>query len=76
MARMSDTGWNSDHRADQPEQSADDFEFNQRGKPLKAMIGVAILVVLALVLSRMNPVSHEASAPPSITTGQTTGSSR
>lgn len=75
MSRTSGTGWMSDndhHGYDEPEQTSDDFEFNQRGKPLKAVIGVAVLVVLALVLSRMNPTPHEAANPPSITTGQST----
>lgn len=76
MSRTSGTGWTSDkdhHGYDEPEQTSEELEFNQSGKPLKAVIGVAVLVVLALVLSRMNPASHEASSPPSVTTGQSTG---
>ncbi len=44
----------------------ENFEFSQRNKPLKAMIGVALLVALALILARMHPVPHEIPAPPSI----------
>jgi len=78
MAHTSKPGWtsNAQFREGQNERTTDDFEFNQSGKPIKAVIGVAILVILALVLSRMDPVSHEASAPSSITTAQTAGSSR
>lgn len=59
---------------DEPAQTSDDFA-HQRGKPIKAVIGVAVLVVLALVLSRMNPAPHEVSNTPAMTTGQTTGTS-
>lgn len=75
MTRTSETGWTPDSEKsghDTPSYSGKDFDVNQQGKPVKAVIGVAVLVVLALILSRMNPVPHEMSDP-SVTTGQTTG---
>jgi hypothetical protein len=72
---MSKTSWMPDSEKsghDTPSYSGEDFDINQQGKPVKAVIGVALLVVLALVLSRMHPVPHEITDP-SVTTGQTTG---
>lgn len=46
-----------------------DFESRHRGKPVKAVIGVGLLVVLALVLSRMHPAPHDI-PDHSATTGQ------
>lgn len=76
MTLMSGNDWSSDGKKDTydgPIQTSEDFEY-QQGKPIKALIGIALLVVLALVLSRMNPAPHEASSNPAVTTGQTTGS--
>jgi hypothetical protein len=53
--------------------ATDGFE-NQQGKPVKALIGIALLVVLAVVLARMNPAPHETTSAPAWTTNQTTGS--
>jgi len=39
------------------------------------LIGIALLVVLAVALARMNPTPHDVSNNPAITTGQTTGTS-
>jgi len=75
MTRTSETGWmpESEKRGhDTPVNSGEDIGLNQRGKPVKTVIGVVLLVVLALALSRMHPVPHEMSDP-SVTTGQTTG---
>ncbi|MGD9840014.1 MAG: hypothetical protein AB7F72_12575 [Afipia sp.] len=47
---------------------------NQQGKPVKALIGIALLVLFAVVLARMNPVPHESASAPAWTTGQSTGS--
>lgn len=74
MTRTSETGWMPDSEKngrDTPARSSEDFDINQQGKPVKAIVGVAILVVLALILSRMNPAPHEISDP-SVTTGQST----
>jgi hypothetical protein len=69
MALISGNRWASDKNkrgyADAPD-IYENFEFSQRNKPLKAMIGVALLVALALILARMHPVPHEIPAPPSI----------
>jgi len=76
MALMSGNDWPSDGKKggyDEPVQTSEEFEY-QQGKPIKALIGVALLVVLALVLARMSPAPHEASNNPAVTTGQTTGS--
>lgn len=75
MTRTSETGWmpereNRGH--DTPVNSGEDIGLNQRGKPVKTVIGVVLLVVLALALSRMHPVPHEISDP-SGTAGQVTG---
>lgn len=59
--------------SDETTQTSDEFEY-QQGKPIKALIGIVLLVVLALVLSRLNPAPHETSSNPAVTTGQTTGS--
>ena len=73
MIRTSETGWTPHgEKSDRDTPSGQDFDSNQQGKPMKAIIGVVLLVVLAVVLSRMHPVPHEI-ADPSVTTGQTTG---
>lgn len=74
MTRTSGRSWISDSEKsnyDAAAKSSEDFDANQQSKPMKAIIGVALLVVLALVLSRMHPVPHEISDP-SVTTGQAT----
>jgi len=74
---LSANNWSSDSKEggyDESIQTSEEFEY-QQGKPIKALIGVALLVVLALVLARMNPAPHEVSTNPAVTTGQTTGSS-
>lgn len=73
---LSANDWSSNGKGasnGKPVRTTEKFEY-QQGKPIKALIGVALLVVLALVLARMNPAPHETSANPAITTGQTTGS--
>ncbi|MDO8979990.1 MAG: hypothetical protein Q7V17_12245 [Afipia sp.] len=73
---LSANNWSSDSKEggyDEPIQTSEEFEY-QQGKPIKAIIGIALLVVLALVLSRMNPAPHAISNNPAVTTGQTTGS--
>lgn len=75
MSRMSGSDWMSDGKKgayDEPVQTSEEFEY-QQGKPIKALIGIALLVVLAVALARMNPAPHEVSNTPAITTGQTTG---
>ena len=71
MALISGNRWASDKDkrgyADAPD-IYESFEFSQRNKPLKAVIGVALLVALALVLARMHPAPHEIQNPPSIST--------
>ncbi len=68
-------GWTSDDTGrdlKKPPETTGDFGQRHEGKPIKAVIGIALLVVVALVLSRMNPVPHDISDPWE-TTGQTTG---
>ena len=75
MTRRSETGWMPDSKRsghDTPSYSSKDFDINQQSKPMKAVIGVAVLVILALVLSRMHPAPHEVSDP-SVTAAHTTG---
>ncbi len=70
MTHTSETGWMPDsdnRRHDMPPSPNADFDHTQQGKPIKAVIGVAVLVVLALILARMNPVPHEITADPSAT---------
>ncbi len=77
MTLTTGNDWSSDGKKggyDEPVQTSEEFEY-QQGKPVKALIGVALLVVLAVALARMNPAPHEASNTPAVTTGQTTGSS-
>lgn len=76
MTLMLGNDWSSDGKKggyDEQVPTSEEFE-HQQGKPIKALIGIALLVVLALVLSRMNPAPHETSSTPAITTGQTMGS--
>jgi hypothetical protein len=73
---LSGNDWSSDGKKggyDEPIQTSKESE-SQQGKPIKAVFGVALLVVLALILARMHPVPHDVSNP-AVTTGQTTGSS-
>lgn len=75
MTRTSETGWMPEggkRGHDTPVNSGEDFDLNQQGKPVKTIIGVALLVVLALVLSQMHPVPHQIAAP-SVTMRQMTG---
>jgi hypothetical protein len=59
----------------------EDFEYHQRAKPLKALIGVGILIAIVLALWGLNPEqsSTTATTPNSAVTdmnrapGQTTG---
>ncbi len=77
MAFTTGNDWSSEGKKggyDEPIQTGEEFEY-QQGKPVKALIGVALLVVLAVVLARMGPTPHEVSNTPAVTTGQTTGSS-
>ncbi|MGL5168620.1 MAG: hypothetical protein ACRC9K_22290 [Afipia sp.] len=72
MTRTPETGWMPDsEKSGHDTPPGEDFDINQQGKPMKTVIGVALLVVLALVLSRMHPAPHEI-ADPSVTTGQVT----
>lgn len=78
MNRMSGSGYMSDgkkSRYDEPTKASDVFDDTQRGKPLKAVIGVILLAVLAIVLARMNPAPHESRSPSAPITQQTTGAS-
>lgn len=77
MNRMSGSDWMSDGKkgvSDEPAQASEEFAY-QQGKPVKALIGIALLVVLAVALARMSPAPHDVSNNPAITTGQTTGTS-
>lgn len=77
MTLMSGNDWSSDGKKggyDEPVQTSEEFEY-QQGKPIKALIGVALLVILAVALARMSPAPHEVTNNPAMTTSQTTGSS-
>lgn len=76
MTHMPGSSWVPDDKQDSYDKPAsinEDFEYRQEGKPVKAVIGVAILVVLALILSRMNPAPHDMSNTPAATSGLATG---
>lgn len=45
-----------------------EFEDNQRGKPLKALIGLGILVIVALVMARIDRSHHIPAPAPSAVT--------
>lgn len=76
MTLMSGNDWSTDGKKSVYDEPAGTGEFeNQKGKPIKALIGIALLVVFAVVLARMNPAPHETSSAPAWTTNQTTGSS-
>lgn len=73
MTHTSESSWMPDgEKSGHDTLSNEDFDLNQQNKPVKAVVGVALLVVLALVLSRMHPAPHEIANPP-VTTGQVTG---
>lgn len=75
---MPDRNWTSlreNAGYDASSQSREDFEHSHRDKPIKAIIGIVVLMVLALVFSRMNPAPHNVSTTPAAT-GQTTGAVR
>lgn len=77
MTLMSGNDWSSDGKNsgyDERAQTSEEFEY-QQGKPIKALIGVILLVALAVVLARMSPAPHEVTNNPAVTTSQTTGSS-
>lgn len=56
------------HRDDGRAQMNAEFEDCQRGKPLKALIGLGILVVVALVLARIDHDPRGMAPPPSAVT--------
>ena len=86
---MSGSGWgsNPDHDMSAAPQTTDEFDYNQKGKPAKAIIGLGILVAFSLALAFFHPTNHDASSssamvsnsshPPGMnsTPGQTTGQS-
>ncbi len=75
MALMSESDRTSGGQKNGYNEMIETSEFeNQQSKPVKALIGIVLLVVLAVVLARMNPAPHETSIAPSWSTGQTTGS--
>ncbi|MCX7308087.1 MAG: hypothetical protein NTZ72_09090 [Afipia sp.] len=59
----SNNGWSSnfDNDFSASPQTTDDYEFNQRGKPAKAVIGLGILVAFGLALTFFHPANHDAS---------------
>ena len=50
------------------------FIDSQRNKPLKAMIGLMVLIVCALVLSRIDHAPHDIVPLPAATADHTAGS--
>lgn len=75
MALISNDRWSSDEKktAYDDATGTGDFE-NQQGKSVKALIGIVLLVVFAIILARMNPAPHDSTSAPRSTTNQTTGS--
>lgn len=75
MTVMSENDRSADNKTGVHDKPAglNDFK-NQQGKPVKALIGIALLVLFAIVLARMNPVPHESISAPAWTANQTTGS--
>lgn len=76
MTHVPGRSWTSDDEKDGYNAQAatnEGFGSKHQDKPVKAVIGIALLVILALALSRMNPAPHDISNNPSITTGQSTG---
>jgi hypothetical protein len=59
----SNNGWSSnfDNDFSASPQTTNDYEFNQRGKPAKAVIGLGILVAFGLALTFFHPANHDAS---------------
>ena len=72
MTRTSKSGWMLESEKPMHPASNADFNLAQQGKPMKAVIGIAVLVVLSLILSRMNPVPHEIPPDPSMLVEHTT----
>ena len=74
MTQVHGRSWTSDDEKagyDAPAASNEGFGSKHQGKPVKTVIGIALLVILALVLSQLNPTPHDISNPSM--TGQTTG---
>ncbi|CAN5223012.1 hypothetical protein BH10PSE10_BH10PSE10_07030 [soil metagenome] len=72
----SENSWTTDtedYDTKQPERPNKNFESRELGKPMKTVIGIGLLVVVALALSRMHPVPHDVPDVPSWTTGQAAG---
>jgi hypothetical protein len=59
---------NADRRDHSLAQMNAEFEDSQRGKPLKTLIGLGILIVVGLVLARIDRDHHVAAPPPSAIT--------
>lgn len=67
-------GWGSEYDRDLSNmaETNEDFEFNEAGKPTKAIIGIGLLVALAIALAFFHPGNRDtASVPSSQTTADT-----
>ncbi|MEW6769368.1 MAG: hypothetical protein AB1342_15190 [Pseudomonadota bacterium] len=63
---FSNSGWGSDYDRDLANrQTTDEFEFNQSGKPAKAVIGIGLLVAFAVALAYFHPADRRVSTDPS-----------
>ena len=72
MAHVPGRNWASDDEKKRYTARAatnEDFGSKHQDKPVKAVIGIALLAILALLLSQLNPAPHDVSNTSSITTG-------
>lgn len=65
---VSGNGWSSNpgHGFSSFQVRNGDYEFSQRGKATKTVIGLGILIALAFALSFFHPANHTASTSPPI----------
>lgn len=64
LSDLSNRDWGASNETRPAPPSSDEFEFNQEGKPAKAIIGLAILVALGLGLAFFKPASENLATAP------------
>lgn len=64
LSDLSNRDWGASNEPSNARSATEAYEFNQRGKPMKALIGLAILVAIAVALAFFKPAAdHFATAP-------------
>lgn len=66
MTNLSGNGWGSQDDLSRTPSPSDEFDYNQEGKPTKAIIGLAILVALGIGLAFFKPTTDNVAKAPTV----------